>query len=93
MPINKNIVKIISTINLKYKNLERGTDMTVEELELLGTLSELELDNLDDDALASLLEEALAVTDEDPYEAITFITENSEISYEDLQRVYNTFKR
>jgi hypothetical protein len=67
--------------------------MTVEELELLGTLSELDLENLDDDALASLLEEALAVTDEDPYEAITFITENSEIPYEDLQRVYNTFKK
>ncbi len=67
--------------------------MTVEELELLGTLSELDLENLDDDALASLLEEALAVTDDDPYEAITFITENSEIPYEDLQRVYNTFKK
>ena len=67
--------------------------MTVEELELLGTLSEIDLDTLDDDALATLLEEALEITDEDPYEAITFITENSEISYEDLQRVYNTFKK
>ncbi len=67
--------------------------MTVEELELLGTLSEIELDMLDDDALATLLEEALEITDEDPYEAITFITENSEIGYEDLQRVYNTFKK
>ncbi len=67
--------------------------MTVEELELLGTLSELDLDSLDDDSLASLLEEALEITDEDPYEAITFITENSEIGYEDLQRVYNTFKK
>ncbi len=67
--------------------------MTVEELELLGTLSEIELDILDDDALATLLEEALEITDDDPYEAITFITENSEINYEDLQRVYNTFKK
>ncbi len=67
--------------------------MTVEELELLGTLSEIDLNYLDDDSLASLLEEALEVTDEDPYEAITFITENSEIDYEDLQRVYNTFKK
>ncbi|OQX73883.1 MAG: hypothetical protein B6D59_04215 [Campylobacteraceae bacterium 4484_4] len=67
--------------------------MTVEELELLATLSELDVDSLDDDGLASLLEEALEVTDGDPYEAITFITENSDISYEDLQRVYNTFKK
>ncbi|HIO90506.1 MAG TPA: hypothetical protein EYG69_01920 [Campylobacterales bacterium] len=67
--------------------------MTVEELELLGTLSELDLDSLDDDELASLLEEALEVTDDDVYEAIAFITENSEIPYEDLQRVYNTFKK
>ncbi len=67
--------------------------MTVEELELLGTLSELDIDSLDDDSLASLLEEALEITDDDPYEAITFITENSEIDYEDLQRVYNTFKK
>lgn len=67
--------------------------MTVEELELLGTLSEIDLDSLDDDSLASLLEEALEITDNDPYEAITFITENSEIAYEDLQRVYNTFKK
>jgi hypothetical protein len=67
--------------------------MTVEELELLGTLSEIDLDYLDDDSLASLLEEALEVTDDDAYEAITFITENSEINYEDLQRVYNTFKK
>ena len=67
--------------------------MTVEELELLATLSELDVDTLDDDGLASLLEEALEVTDGDPYEAITFITENSDISYEDLQRVYNTFKK
>lgn len=65
--------------------------MTVEELELLATLSELDIENIDDDALASFLEEALEITDGDPYEAITFITENSEISYEDLQRVYNTF--
>ena len=65
--------------------------MTVEELELLGTLSELDVDSLDDDGLASLLEEALDVTDGDPYEAITFITENSDIEYEDLHRVYNTF--
>lgn len=67
--------------------------MTVEELELLGTLGELELDSLDDDELASLLEEALEITDDDAYEAIAFITENSEIPYEDLQRVYNTFKK
>ncbi len=67
--------------------------MTVEELELLATLSELDAEELDDDALANLLEEALEVTDNDPYEAITFITENSDISYEDLQRVYNTFKK
>ncbi len=67
--------------------------MTVEELELLGTLSELEMDMIDDDALASLLEEALEITDGDPYEAITFITDNSEVDYEDLQRVYNTFKK
>jgi hypothetical protein len=67
--------------------------MTVEELELLGTLSEVDLDTIDDDELATLLEEALEITDEDPYEAITFITENSEINYEDLQRVYNTFKK
>ena len=67
--------------------------MTVEELELLGTLSELDLDSLDDDSIASLLEEALEITDDDAYEAISFITENSEIPYEDLQRVYNTFKK
>ncbi len=63
--------------------------MTVEELELLGKLSEIDPEEMDDDALASLLEEALEITD-DPYEAIAFITENSDINYEDLQRVYNT---
>jgi uncharacterized protein YciI len=67
--------------------------MTVEELELLGTLSEIDVNELDDDKIAELLEEALAITDDDPYEAITFITENSEIPYEDLQRVYDTFKK
>jgi len=67
--------------------------MTVEELELLGTLSEIDLQEIDDDTIAGLLEEALEITDEDPYEAITFITENSEIPYEDLQRVYDTFKK
>ncbi len=67
--------------------------MTVEELELLGTLSEIDVDELNDDALASLLEEALNITDGDAYEAITFITENSAVAYEDLQRVYNTFKK
>ena len=64
--------------------------MTVEELELLGKLSEIDPEEMDDDALASLLEEALEITDDDAYEAIAFITENSDISYEDLQRVYNT---
>jgi len=67
--------------------------MTVEELELLGELSEIDLNTIDDDELATLLEEALEITDGDPYEAITFITENSELNYEDLQRVYNTFKK
>ena len=67
--------------------------MTVEELELLGKLSEIEPVDLDDDSLAGLLEEALEITDEDAYEAIAFITENSDIDYEDLQRVYNTFKK
>ncbi len=67
--------------------------MTVEELELLGELSEIDLNTIDDDELATLLEEALEITDDDPYEAITFITENSELNYEDLQRVYNTFKK
>ena len=70
-----------------------GETMTVEELELLGTLSEIDLRDIDDDTIADLLEEALEITDEDPYEAITFITENSEIPYEDLQRVYDTFKK
>jgi len=70
-----------------------GETMTVEELELLGTLSEIDLVELDDDTIAELLEEALEITDEDPYEAITFITENSEIPYVDLQRVYDTFKK
>ena len=67
--------------------------MTVEELDLLGKLSEIDPEELDDDSLASLLEESLVITDDDPYEAIAFITENSDISYEDLQRVYNTFKK
>ncbi len=67
--------------------------MTVEELELLGTLSEIDIDELDDDMIAELLEDALQITDDDPYEAITFITENSEIPYEDLKRVYDTFKK
>jgi len=67
--------------------------MTVEELELLGKLSEIDPVDLDDDSLAGLLEEALEITDEDAYEAIAFITENSDIDYEDLQRVYNTFKK
>ncbi len=65
--------------------------MTVEELELLGMLSEIDLDNLDDDVLASLLEDALEITEGDPYEAITFITENSDIPYTELERVFNTF--
>ena len=73
--------------------LSIGETMTVEELELLGTLSEIDLRDIDDDTIAGLLEEALEITDEDPYEAITFITENSEIPYEDLQRVYDTFKK
>lgn len=78
-----------------YVNIFRkqGINMTVEELELLGTLSEIDIDELDDDSLATLLEEALDITDGDAYEAITFITENSEVDYEDLQRVYNTFKK
>jgi len=67
--------------------------MTVEELELLGELSEIDVETLDDDTIAELLDKALEITDEDPYEAITFITENSEIPYEDLQRVYDTFKK
>ncbi len=67
--------------------------MTVEELELLGKLSEIDPIEMDDDSLASLLEEALEITDDDAYEAIAFITENSDIEYEDLQRVYNTFKK
>jgi hypothetical protein len=67
--------------------------MTVEELDLLGKLSEIVPEELDDDSLASLLEEALVITDDDAYEAIAFITENSDINYEDLQRVYNTFKK
>ena len=67
--------------------------MTVEELELLGKLSEIDPTDLDDDSLAGLLEEALEITDDDAYEAIAFITENSDIDYEDLQRVYNTFKK
>jgi len=67
--------------------------MTVEELELLGKLSEIDPIDLDDDSLAGLLEEALEITDDDAYEAIAFITENSDIDYEDLQRVYNTFKK
>ncbi len=67
--------------------------MTVEELELLGKLSEIDPHDMDDDSLASLLEEALEITDDDAYEAIAFITENSDIEYEDLQRVYNTFKK
>jgi hypothetical protein len=67
--------------------------MTVEELELLGELSEIDIAELDDDTIAELLDSALEVTDDDPYEAITFITENSEIAYEDLQRVYDTFKK
>ncbi len=74
-------------------NQKQGINMTVEELELLGTLSEIDVDELNDDALASLLEEALEITDGDAYEAITFITENSAVAYEDLQRVYNTFKK
>ncbi len=67
--------------------------MTVEELELLGELSEIDVETLDDDIIAELLDKALEITDDDPYEAITFITENSEISYTDLQRVYDTFKK
>ncbi len=67
--------------------------MTVEELELLGELSEIDIETLDDDTIAELLDKALEITDGDPYEAITFITENSEIPYEDLQRVYDTFKK
>ena len=74
-------------------NQKQGINMTVEELELLGTLSEIDVDELNDDSLASLLEEALDITDGDAYEAITFITENSAVAYEDLQRVYNTFKK
>jgi len=67
--------------------------MTIEELELLADLSEIDMENLDDDLIAELLERALEVTDGDPYEAITFITENSDIPYNDLQRVYDTFKK
>jgi len=67
--------------------------MTIEELELLADLSEIDKEHLDDDLIAELLERALEVTDDDPYEAITFITENSDIPYNDLQRVYDTFKK
>lgn len=67
--------------------------MTVEELELLGKLSEIDPEEMDDDALASLLEEALQITDDDAYEAMAFITENSDIDYEDLQRVYKTLMK
>ena len=67
--------------------------MTVEELELLGELSEIDVEAMDDDTIAELLDKALEITDDDPYEAITFITENSEIPYGDLQRVYDTFKK
>jgi len=75
------------------KNYILERKMTVEELELLGKLSEIDPTDLDDDSLAGLLEEALEITDDDAYEAIAFITENSDIDYEDLQRVYNTFKK
>jgi hypothetical protein len=85
--------KVFNTFEIRIFTYIKDGEMTVEELELLGTLSELDVDSLDDDSLASLLEEALEITDDDPYEAITFITENSEIDYEDLQRVYNTFKK
>jgi hypothetical protein len=64
--------------------------MTVEEIDLLAQLSEIDPDNLDDDSIASLLEEALVITDDDIYEAISFITENSEIDHNDLHRVYTT---
>lgn len=82
---------IVATDSLTLLSI--GETMTVEELELLGTLSEIDLQDIDDDTIAGLLEEALEITDEDPYEAITFITENSEIPYVDLQRVYDTFKK
>ncbi len=78
----------------KREQLQKmGESMTVEELELLGELSELDLEELDDDIIAELLDKALLITDDDPYEAITFITENSEIPYEDLQRVFDTIKK
>jgi len=67
--------------------------MTIEELELLADLSEIDIETLDDDLIAELLDKALEITDNDPYEAITFITENSDISYNDLQRVYDTIKK
>jgi len=41
--------------------------MTVEELELLGELSEIDVETLDDDIIAELLDKALEITDDDPY--------------------------
>ena len=65
--------------------------MTVEELDLLAKLNEIDPENIDDDEIALLLQEALNITDGDVYEAITFIAENSELDFERLEKVYTTF--
>ena len=47
--------------------------------------------DVDDDEIAEIMQDALGITDNDSYEAITFITENSDIPYDTIQRVYKTF--
>ena len=65
--------------------------MTIQELNLVAKLSEIDAKNIDDDEIADIIQDSLVIADNDSYEAITFITENSEISYDTIQRVYKTF--
>ena len=53
---SQNLLSVWKLIFGEYKK-------TVEELDLLGKLSEIVPEELDDDSLASLLEEALVITD------------------------------
>ena len=65
--------------------------MTIDELNLVAKLSEIQPKDVDDDEIAEIMQDALGITDNDSYEAITFITENSDIPYDTIQRVYKTF--
>lgn len=65
--------------------------MSYEEIEVLGQLSDLSEGFASDDELIELLSSALELTEGDHYEALSFLTQNSHLSYQRLYRLYKGF--